>query len=127
MQDTKANNNTVSSTYTEPLGKNKILELNYAYTHNRNISDKESYDYNSISGKYDVLNLLQTNYFENTNTSSRLGFNYRLQKRNIITSLDWLFSLQNWKQKHKSKYWQRHHHHSKLYQLFPRRKFYIQR
>jgi Outer membrane protein beta-barrel family/CarboxypepD_reg-like domain len=81
MQDTKANNNTVSSTYTEPLGKNKILELNYAYAHNRNISDKESYDYNSISGKYDVLNLLQTNYFENTNTSSRLGFNYRLQEK----------------------------------------------
>jgi hypothetical protein len=81
MQDTKTNNNTVSSTYTEPLGKNKILELNYAYIHNRNISDKESYDYNSISGKYDVLNLLQTNYFENTNTSSRLGFNYRLQEK----------------------------------------------
>ena len=81
MQDTKANNNTVSSTYTEPLGKNKILELNYSYVHNRNISDKESYDYNSISGKYDVLNLLQTNYFENTNTSSRLGFNYRLQEK----------------------------------------------
>ena len=81
MQDTKANNNTVSSTYTEPLGKNKILELNYAYVHNRNISDKESYDYNSISGKYDMLNLLQTSYFENTNTSSRLGFNYRLQEK----------------------------------------------
>ncbi|HEU5164807.1 MAG TPA: outer membrane beta-barrel family protein [Chitinophagaceae bacterium] len=80
-QDTKANNNTVSSSYTEPLGKNKILELNYAYTHNRNISDKESYDYNSISGKYDVLNLLQTNYFENTNISNRLGFNYRLQQK----------------------------------------------
>jgi hypothetical protein len=81
MQDTKANNNTVSSSYTEPLGKNKILELNYAYTHNRSISDKESYDYNSTSGKYDVLNLLQTNYFENTNTSNRLGFNYRLQEK----------------------------------------------
>ena len=81
MQDTKANNNTVSSSYTEPLGKNKVLELNYAYSHNRNISDKESYDYNSTSGKYDVLNLLQTNYFENTNISNRLGFNYRFQEK----------------------------------------------
>jgi len=80
-QDTRANNNTVSTSYTEPLGKNKILELNYAFTHNRNISDKETYDYNSTSGKYDALNLLQTNYFENTNTSNRIGFNYRLQEK----------------------------------------------
>jgi hypothetical protein len=46
MQDTKANNNTLSSSYTEPLGKNKIVELNYAYTNNQNISDKKAYDYN---------------------------------------------------------------------------------
>jgi len=81
MQDTKANNNAISSSYTEPLGKNKVLELNYAYTHNRNISDKDSYDYNTTSGKYDVLNLLQTNYFENTNISNRFGFNYRFQEK----------------------------------------------
>jgi len=80
-QDTRANNNTVSSSYTEPLGKNKVLELNYAYNHSRNISDRETYDYNSLSGKYDALNLLQTNYFENTNTSNRIGFNYRLQEK----------------------------------------------
>lgn len=80
-QDTRANNNTVSSSYTEPLGRNKILELNYAYTHNRNISDKETHDFNSSSGHYDVLNLAQTNYFENTNTSNRIGINYRLQEK----------------------------------------------
>ena len=80
-QDTKANNNSVSTSYTEPLGKNKILELNYQYSHNRNISDRETYDYNNISGKYDALNLLQTNYFENTNTSNRVGFNYRFQQK----------------------------------------------
>ncbi len=80
-QDTKANNNTVSSSYTEPLGKNKVLEVNYAYTHNRNISDKETFDYNSSSGKYDALSPEQTNYFENTNTSNRIGFNYRLQEK----------------------------------------------
>jgi hypothetical protein len=80
-QDTEANNNTVSTSYTEPLGKNKVLELNYAYTNNKNISDRETYDYNSLSGKYDMLNLLQTNYFENTNISNRVGFNYRLQEK----------------------------------------------
>jgi len=80
-QDTKANNNAISTSYTEPLGKNKIFELNYQYSHNRNVSDKETFDYNASSGKYDALNLQQTNYFENTNTSNRLGFNYRLQEK----------------------------------------------
>jgi hypothetical protein len=80
-QDTRTNNNSISTSYTEPLGKNKILEFNYQYNHNRNISDRETFDFNNISGKYDALNLLQTNYFENTNTSSRLGFNYRLQQK----------------------------------------------
>lgn len=80
-QDTKANNNSLSASYTEPLGRNKLLELNYAFNHNRNISDKETFDYNSISGKYDVLNMAQTNYFKNTNTSNRIGFNYRLQEK----------------------------------------------
>lgn len=60
---------------------NKVLELNYAYTNNKNISDKETFDYNSVSGKYDALNLHQTNYFENTNTSNRIGLNYRLQEK----------------------------------------------
>ena len=80
-QDTRANSNNLSSSYTEPIGKNKVIELNYAYNHNRNVSDKTTYDYNSGSGKYDALNLLQTNYFENTNTSNRIGLNYRLQQK----------------------------------------------
>jgi Outer membrane protein beta-barrel family/CarboxypepD_reg-like domain len=80
-QDTRTNNNNLSSSYTEPIGKNKIIELNYAYNRNRNVSDRTTYDYNSGSGKYDALNLAQTNYFENTNTSNRIGLNYRLQQK----------------------------------------------
>lgn len=63
------------------MGKNKVLEVNHAYTHNRNISDNETFDYNSTSGKYDALSPEQTNYFENTNTSNRIGLNYRLQEK----------------------------------------------
>ncbi|TBR20266.1 MAG: hypothetical protein EPO57_00615 [Chitinophagaceae bacterium] len=80
-QATNANNNTISTSYTEPVGHNKIIELNYAFSDNRNTSDKKTHDFNSGTGKYDAANLMQTNYFKNSNTSSRIGMNYRLQEK----------------------------------------------
>lgn len=78
-QTTKTNNNVLSSSYTEPVALNKLIELNYAYTNRRNKSDRRAYDYNSGSGKYDQVNLLQTNYFENDFIAQRLGANFRAQ------------------------------------------------
>ncbi len=78
-QKTKAVNNTVSASYTEPIGRNKLIELNYAYTNNHSTSDGKGYDFNEFSGKYDQVNLLQTNYFENDYISNRFGANFRLQ------------------------------------------------
>lgn len=80
-QITKSNNNVFSGSYTEPFGANKLLELNYAYTHNKNTSDKETNDYNSGSGKYDSPNLFLTNDFENLFTAHRAGFNFRVQEK----------------------------------------------
>lgn len=78
-QATRSNNKTLSSSYTEPLGNNKLLEFNYAYTNNYNTSDKKAWDFNTGSGKYDQLNVLQTNYFENAFLSHRAGLNFRVQ------------------------------------------------
>ena len=80
-QDTKSKSNTLSTSYTEPIGKNKIIEFNYAYSGNNNISDKKTYDFNNGSGKYDVLNLPQTNYFEYINNSNRFGANFRMSQK----------------------------------------------
>ena len=80
-QTTRTNNNVFSTSYTEPFGKNKLLEINYAYTNNKSKSDKKTYNYNGSNGKYDMPNLLLTNYFENTFEANRLGFNYRLQEK----------------------------------------------
>lgn len=80
-QSTRTNNNILSTSYTEPLGLNKLIEVNYAYTHNLNTSDKKTYDYNSSSKKYDDLNLLLTNDFENLFLAHRFGFNFRLQEK----------------------------------------------
>jgi len=80
-QKTRTNSNVVSSSYTEPLGKDKLLELNYAYSQNRNTSDKSTYNFDSTSGKYEILNPVLTNYFENTFEANRVGVNFRMQKK----------------------------------------------
>ena len=81
QQKTYTHNNVLSSSYTEPIGKDKLLELNYAYTSNRNTSDKRTYDYDAGSGKYNVLNLPLTNYFKNLFEANRVGLNLRVQKK----------------------------------------------
>src|SRR4029077_9453949 len=72
-QTTKTNNNVLSTSYTEPFGLNKLLEFNYAFTNNISRSDKETMNFNSFSGHYDVPNLLLTNNFKNTFTAHRFG------------------------------------------------------
>jgi hypothetical protein len=80
-QKGNGNNNIVTATYTEPVGLNKLLELNYAYINNNNVSDRKTYDYNSFSGKYDTIDPLLTNNFENLFLAHRFGTNYRVQKK----------------------------------------------
>jgi hypothetical protein len=74
-------NNTISSSLTEMIGRDKILELNYAYTSNKSNSDRDTYDYSQLSQKFDSINKPQTNYFENQFTSSRVGANFRVKKQ----------------------------------------------
>lgn len=78
-QETKSNNNVLSTSITEPIGKNKILEFNYAYTNNNSTSDRKALNYNPQTKQYDSLNATQTNYFENGFLAHRLGFNFRIQ------------------------------------------------
>ena len=80
-------NNTISASYTEPVGNNKLFEINYAYSGSSNISDKKSFDFNTGSGKYDLLNVQQTNYFDYDNTSSRTGINFRHKVKKISYQL----------------------------------------
>lgn len=80
-QTTKTRNNVVSTSYTEPFGNNKLLEINYAYTNNFSRSEKETFNYNAGNGKYDNPNLLQTNEFKNLFVAHRAGFNFRVQEK----------------------------------------------
>ncbi len=66
--------------YTEPLGKNKFLEINYDFNNNFQTSNQETFDFNAQTGRFDLLNDIFSNQFENTFTTHQGGFNYRLQK-----------------------------------------------
>ncbi len=80
-QKTETNNNVISTSYTEPFGLNKLLELNYAYTNNVSKSQREVFNYNALSNKYDNPNLLQTNDFKNIFLAHRVGANFRVQEK----------------------------------------------
>jgi uncharacterized membrane protein YgcG len=80
-QKTKSNSNVISTSYTEPIGLNKIIEINYAYTNRHTTSDRNAYNYNEGSLKYDSLNKAQTNYSENDFIAHRAGANFRVQNK----------------------------------------------
>lgn len=79
-QKTTTNNNVISASYTEPFGLNKLLEINYAYTRNKSTSNREAFNYDPSTDKYETPNLLLTNRFENLFEAHRAGLNFRVQK-----------------------------------------------
>src|SRR5436190_2458198 len=83
FQENESGNNTISASYTEPIDRNKLFEINYAFAASNTISDKKTYDFNSGSGKYDQLNSQLTNYFDYSNSSNRAGVNFRQQLKKI--------------------------------------------
>lgn len=80
-QDTRTNNNTLSLSYTEPVGLNKVMEFNYAFTNNKSNSDRKVFNYNNANGLYDIKNLPLTNEFDNIFEAHRFGANFRVQDK----------------------------------------------
>jgi len=80
-QKTRSMNNVLSTSYTEPIGLNKILEFNYAYTNRHSTSDRDAFShYDSVAKKYDSVYKSQTNYLENDFIAHRAGANFRVQQ-----------------------------------------------
>jgi hypothetical protein len=80
-QKTESKNYSAGISYTEPLGRDKMLELNYRYNKNENQSNRHVYDFDTVSGKYSKENVAQTNLFQNSNESNRIGTNFRVVKK----------------------------------------------
>lgn len=81
LQDNGVRNYGVSASYTEPITRDKMLELNYSYNNNSSESDRQVYDWNAATRRYDSINQLQTNLFSNANESNRIGANFRVVKK----------------------------------------------
>ncbi|MFT4092428.1 MAG: TonB-dependent receptor, partial [Niabella sp.] len=67
--------------YTEPLGKNGIMEFSYTPSYNINKKDQRTYNYDSTIADYsDEMNQNLSNNFKNTVTTHNGEVNYRLGK-----------------------------------------------
>lgn len=67
--------------YTEPLWKRTLLEFSVGKSNTRSTSQKQTWDYNNGSGKFDQLNNQLTNDFENTYGYTTAGLRMRTQKK----------------------------------------------
>lgn len=62
-----------SVSYTEPLKPGHVLDFSYRINHSTSHSDRQSYDFDSATGKYDLPDTLTTNHFINDNTIQRFS------------------------------------------------------
>lgn len=77
--------------YTEPLWRRSLLELSAGKSNTKSTSDKTTYDYNKTSSKYDKVNDMLTNDFENIYSYTNAGFRLRTQRKkfNYSFGLTW--------------------------------------
>ncbi|MEP6746739.1 MAG: TonB-dependent receptor [Bacteroidota bacterium] len=68
--------------YTEPLSKKSLLEFSYNVNTTHSLSDKNTFDLDKASGKYNILNGSLTNKFSSNYYYYRPGINWRYQQEN---------------------------------------------
>lgn len=65
--------------YTEPVGKNQVIELNYNYTYNMSNTVNNTYDFVDSLHDFKSFDSLFSNSYKFTSNSSRISLNYRIQ------------------------------------------------
>lgn len=73
--------------YTEPIFKRSLIELSASKSSTRSLAEKETFDYNKLSGKFDQKNQLLSNDFENTYGYTQAGIRLRTQKKKFNYSV----------------------------------------
>lgn len=93
LSNSKSNLNGYSlrAVYTEPLWRRSLMEFSASKSNTKNTSSKTTYDYNRLNEKYDKLNQMLTNDFENTYGYTNAGFRLRTvrQKYNYSLGVTW--------------------------------------
>jgi hypothetical protein len=72
---------TISPTlsFTQPVGKNEIVELNYNYTHTSTNTINNTFDFVDSAHEYTNFDSLFSNSYKFTSNASRISLNYRIQ------------------------------------------------
>lgn len=83
--DGKNMNTTLS--YTEPVGKGQLIELNYTYSYSDNTNGKSTYGFNKLTNQYDLVVPNLSNTFENIYSSNRGTLSYRIQNKMMNLSI----------------------------------------
>ncbi len=65
------------ASYTEPLGNNYFMELAYRYRYQLSNSDREAYNYNDITGYWDIYDSTYSNSFRNIFINQQAEVNIR--------------------------------------------------
>ncbi|HLX90773.1 MAG TPA: TonB-dependent receptor [Puia sp.] len=75
---------TISPTlsYTEPVGKNQIIEFRYNYNYSHSNTINNTYDYSDFTKEYDKFDSLFSNSYKFTSHSSNFTLSYRIQDPN---------------------------------------------
>ena len=75
--DAVANSYSVNASYTEPLSRRSLIEINGYYNHSDNNNDRRTYNYNKNTAAYDLLDPRYSNLFDNDYNYAGAGLNYR--------------------------------------------------
>lgn len=77
--------------YTEPIVKNSLLEFSVSNSLSKSTSEKTTWDYNKLNGKYDAINEELSNHYENTYGYTNAGIRWRSQfkKWNFAAGANW--------------------------------------
>jgi hypothetical protein len=65
--------------YTEPVGKNQVIELNYNYTYVQNNTVNNTYDFVDSVHEYVSFDSLFSNSYKFVSNANRISLNYRIQ------------------------------------------------
>lgn len=69
-------------TYTEPLATGQVLDFSYSLVNSGSQSKQETFNYNTLTGKYDERDSIASNIFETRNSNQQItvGYNYFRKK-----------------------------------------------
>jgi uncharacterized membrane protein YgcG len=80
--------------YTEPIGRNQMIELRYSYNYNNSTTINNTYRFDNIGQKFSVFDSLYSNSYKYTATSSTANLSWRIQQTkynlNIGTGLQFM-------------------------------------